>query len=169
MSIETIKWTEQNLMHRQKNLKERGKKLKERLRRRQPYVLQHARHVYRELRISYLFHYFISYKKKDLKDLTRQLANFQKFNKLIRNMNEENLKKTEGELKILEEEIKNLKKIEKLKSGIRKKGTSLKIPKKKDLNKKGIEDIKNHSPFDQITGATPKLKIRNKLLNMATG
>lgn len=113
MSIETIKWTEQNLMHRQKNswrnsseMKERNKKLKEKLWHRQDkqdlrlYVLQHARQVYRELRISFFFHYFISHKEKDLKDLARQLTNFQKFNKLVRNMNQEKLKKTEGELKI---------------------------------------------------------------------
>lgn len=169
-------------MHRQKNswrnsseMKERNKKLKEKLwhsRDKQDlrlYVLQHARQVYRELRISFFFHYFIFHKEKDLKDLVRQLANFQKFNKLVRNMSQEKLKKTEGELKILEEEIKNLKKIEKLKSDIRNKGASLKIPKKKDYNKKDIEDIKNHGPFDHITEATPRLKIRNRLLNMATG
>lgn len=182
MSIETIKWAELNLMHRKKEswrnsseMKEHDKKLKEKLWHRQArqdlilQVLRHARQVSRELRTSYFFHYFISCKEKDLKDLVRQFSNFQKFNKVVRNMSEEKLKKTEGELKILEEQIKNLKKIEKLKSDIKNKDASLKIRKKKDLNKKDIEDLKNHGPFDQITEATPRLKTRNKLLNMAIG
>lgn len=179
MSIETIKWSEQNLIHKQKKscrssseIKKCDKKLKEKLFHRQAkhdlrlQVLQHARQVSQEFKISYLFYNFISYKEKDLKDLARQLTNFQKFNKFVRNMNEEKLKKTEGELKLLEEEIKNLKKIEKFKSDTI--NTSLKIPKKKSLNKKGIVE-KNHGPFDQITDATPKLKIKNRLLNMAIG
>lgn len=66
-------------------MEERDKKLKEKLWSKQvqvdlrSQVLQYAQQVSRELRISFFFHYFISCKEKELRNLARQLANFQKF------------------------------------------------------------------------------------------
>jgi hypothetical protein len=128
-------------------------------------VMKHATSL--AMKRSFLFHFFISQNRKDLKNLAMQLRKLHKLNKLIKNMNEEKLEMLEKDLFIFEEEIKKFELW--FESDIKNKSDT-KVQRKKVLgNKKGKEDIKNQCPFDHTTCVTPRLKSRNRLLDMATG
>jgi len=128
------------------------------------HVTRRAKRVFLELKRSFLFHFFISHDKKDLKDLTKQISKFNRFNNLVRNMNVENLRMLEEKLNIFEDDIKRVEKEFEFKSYIKNKSKT-NIQRKKNLeNKKGKLTYPKETE-DLSCKKAPK----NKLLQMATG
>lgn len=128
------------------------------------HVTRHARRVSLELKRSFLFHFFISHDKKDLKDLAGQISKFIRFKNLVRYMNIENLRMLEEKLNIFEDEIKKIEKEFEFKSYIKNKGKT-NVQRKKNLeNKKGKLTYPKETE-DLSCKKAPK----NKLLQMATG
>ena len=128
------------------------------------HVTRHAKRVSLELKRSFLFHFFISHDKKDLKDLAKKIYKFNRFNNLVKNMNVENLRMLEEKLNIFEDEIKKIEKEFEFKSYIKNKSKT-NVQRKKNLENKKGKLTRPKETEDLSCRKAPK----NRLLQMATG